>query len=129
VTADQLVERGADRLVELSEHASRRGGVAAKLADPLAQDAEFLRKLKPSLIKARAKGNAPTDSQPEEPRHAPSGPQLHSRPESPKQKPAKRKSGGGGGGPNPFLVAGAALAAGILLAKWLDWRGHAHPRG
>jgi hypothetical protein len=25
-------------------------------------------------------------------------------------------------------VVGAALAAGILAAKWIDWRGHAHPR-
>ena len=124
MTADRLVERGAERLEELSEQASRRGGVAAKLADPLAQDAEFLRKLKPSLIKARAKGNAPTDSEPGEQRQAPSGPQLESRPQPP--KPTAKK--GKGGGPNPFVVAGAALAAGILLAKWIDWRGHAHPR-
>ena len=46
---------------------------------------------------------------------APSGPQL-----SP-QKSAKR-------GPNPFVVAGAAFAAGTFLAKLIDWRGHAHPR-
>jgi hypothetical protein len=25
-------------------------------------------------------------------------------------------------------VIGAALVAGVLLAKVLDWRGHAHPR-
>jgi hypothetical protein len=46
---------------------------------------------------------------------APSGPQL-----SP-QKSAKR-------GPNPFVVAGAAFAVGSVLAKLIDWRGHAHPR-
>ena len=46
---------------------------------------------------------------------APSGPQL-----SP-QKSAKR-------GPNPFVVAGAAFALGTVLAKLIDWRGHAHPR-
>jgi hypothetical protein len=46
---------------------------------------------------------------------APSGPQ-HSP-----QKSAKR-------GPNPFVVAGAAFAAGTVLAKLIDWRGHAHPR-
>jgi hypothetical protein len=33
-----------------------------------------------------------------------------------------------GGGPNPWLVIGAAFAAGILAAKVIDWRGHAHPR-
>ena len=124
MTTDQLVERGAERLEELSEQASRRGGVAAKLAEPLAQDADFLRKLKPSLIRARAKGDAPTDGKPAESRQAPSSPQLGSRPQPPAPKAAKRK----GGGPNPFVVAGVALAAGVLLAKWIDWRGHAHPR-
>jgi len=33
------------------------------------------------------------------------------------------------GGPSPFLVLGVAFATGIVLAKWIDWRGHAHPRG
>jgi hypothetical protein len=51
---------------------------------------------------------------------APSSPQLGARPKT-KKKP-------GGGGPNPWLIAGAALAAGIFLAKWIDWRGDAHPR-
>jgi hypothetical protein len=31
-------------------------------------------------------------------------------------------------GPNPFVVAGAAFGVGTLLAKLIDWRGHAHPR-
>jgi len=31
-------------------------------------------------------------------------------------------------GPNPFVVAAAAFGAGTLLAKLIDWRGHAHPR-
>jgi hypothetical protein len=98
-----------------------QGGLKAKLAEPLADDAEFLRRMKPSLIKARAKGQAPTDQPPGSGAVAPSGPQLGKRP-----KPKKR--GGGRGGPNPWLVAGVALAAGIFLAKWIDWRGHAHPR-
>jgi hypothetical protein len=38
----------------------------------------------------------------------------------------KRKKGGKG--PAPVLVVGAALVAGIVLAKVIDWRGHAHPR-
>ncbi len=46
---------------------------------------------------------------------APSGPQL--------DPPPSRKRG-----PNPFVVAGAAFGAGSLLAKLIDWRGHAHPR-
>jgi hypothetical protein len=112
--ADQIVEQGADRLQELADKAGAGGGVKAKLAQELADDAAFLRKLKPSLMVARARGQAPTNQKPGSGSVAPSGPQLGARP--------KRRSG-----PNPFLVAAAALAAGILLAKLIDWRGHAHP--
>jgi hypothetical protein len=128
---DQLIERGASRLQELSRRAAAKGGVAAKFADELAEDAAFLRKLKPSLIKARAKGqaptNQPTNEQPAPEPAAPSSPLLGARP-MPKPKKKRRTGGGGGGGLNPFLVAGAALAVGIVLAKVIDWRGHAHPR-
>jgi hypothetical protein len=121
--ADSLVERGAAGLENLSRKAAAKGGFAAKFADELADDATFLRKLKPSLVRARAKGRAPmvraTDREPQ----APSAPQLASP--RPKPKTKKRRSGGG---PNPFVVAGVALVAGIALAKVIDWRGHAHPR-
>jgi hypothetical protein len=30
--------------------------------------------------------------------------------------------------PSPFLVLGVAFATGIVLARWIDWRGHAHTR-
>jgi len=117
---DVLVERGADRLQQLADRAAARGdGVGEWLSEELRNDAAFLRKLKPSLVKARAKGDAPTNH---EPPPAPSGPQLGSRP-----KP-KKKSKKGGKGPAPLLVVGAALVAGIVLAKVVDWRGHAHPR-
>ena len=118
--ADHVVDRAADRLRELADRAAAEGGVAAKLAEPLSEDAAFVRKLKPSLIAARLKGEAPTD-QPagSGAPPAPSTPQLGERP-----KPKKKKSGG----PNPFLIVGAALVAGIVLAKAIDWRGHAHPR-
>ena len=125
-TGDQKVERLADKLQALADRSAAEGGVKAKLAQPLAEDADFLRQLKPSLIKARAKGEAPTNQPPGHgAASAPSSPQLGKRP-SPKKAKQKRK--GGGGGPNPWVVAGACLAAGILLAKWIDWRGHAHPR-
>jgi hypothetical protein len=114
--ADQIVDKAAARLQEMAEKAASEGGVAAKLAQPLADDAAFLRKLKPSLIVARAKGRAPTDQKPAQGTVAPSGPQLGKRR---KTRP---------GGPNPLLVVGLAFAAGILLAKVIDWRGHAHPR-
>jgi len=114
--ADQKVERAANKLQQLANELAGEGGLKAKLAEPLAADADFVRKLKPSLIKARARGDAPTNLKPGRAPIAPTGPQL-----------SKRKPGNGGG-PNPFVVIGIALAAGIVLAKWIDWRGHAHPR-
>ena len=123
---DALLERGADRLEELSRKAAAKGGLAAKLADELADDAAFLRRLKPSLIKARAKGRAPVVRAADReapPPSAPSAPQITAP--RPKPKAKKRRSGGG---LNPFVVAGAALVAGIAIAKVVDWRGHAHPR-
>jgi hypothetical protein len=112
-TADQKVEEAANRLQGLADRMSREGGLKAKLAAPLSEDADLIRKMKPSLIKARAAGNTP----PADKRAAPAAPQLGPRP--------KRKRTGG---PNPWLVLGAALATGIVVAKWIDWRGHAHPR-
>ena len=113
--ADAAVERGAEGLQSLSRRAAQAGGLRAKLAPTLAEDAAFLRKLKPSLMVARARGEAPTDQPPGEPIVAQSGPQHGKRP--------KRN-----GGPSPLLVVVAAAAAGVLLAKAIDWRGHAHPR-
>jgi hypothetical protein len=114
--ADATVDRAADKLQQVANRVAAQGGVRAKLAPTLADDAAFLRRLKPSLVVARAKGDAPTNAKPGEGVVAPSGPQLGKRPRP------------GGGGPNPFLVLGLAFAAGILLAKAVDWRGHAHPR-
>jgi hypothetical protein len=117
VKGDEAVDAGAEKLDTLADKAAARGGVTAKAADELADDANFLRKLKPSLIVRRAKGELPKDAEPGSGgrRQAPSGPQL-----SP-QKSSKS-------GPNPFVVAGAAFALGTVLAKLIDWRGHAHPR-
>jgi hypothetical protein len=113
--ADEKVDRAADKLEHAAERAAAGGGLKAKLATKLAEDADFLRKMKPSLIAARARGKAPTNGRPGQRVAAPTG----ERPE------AKRKRRGG---PNPFVVVGVALVAGIVLAKVVDWRGHAHPR-
>ncbi len=113
------VDRLANKLEHVAEKEAAKGGIHQKVADELAEDAAFLRKLKPSLMKARAKGEAPTNQKPGEGVKAPTGPQLGKRP-----KPARAQ----GGGPNPWLVIGAALVAGVLVAKLIDWRGHAHPR-
>ena len=115
---DEKLERAADRLEAFAQRAATEGGLKAKLAAPLAEDADFLRKLKPSLIRARAKGELPTNGVPTARPLAPAGPQL-----GPRKRP-----NGNGGGPNPFVVVGVALVAGVALAKWLDWRGHAHPK-
>jgi len=114
---DQLIDRAADRLRDVADRAAAGGGVAAKLAEPLADDAAFLRKLKPSLIAARARGEAPTNQ--------PAGSGAPSAPTKPQLARPKKKRGSG---PNPFLIVGGALVAGIVIAKLIDWRGHAHPR-
>lgn len=119
--ADEKVDAAADKIERFVQEAQRSGGVKAKIGDALAEDPEFLRKLKPSLIKARAKGEAPTDmpaGSPATPPSAPTGPQL----ERPKKKAKKA------GGVSPWVVVAAALAGGYVLAKVIDWRGHAHPR-
>ena len=113
--SDRLIDQAADRLHELSQKAAARGGVGEVLAETLAEDAEFVRKLKPSLMRARMRGfNPPVASAGAS--AAPSAPQIAKRPKPP------------GARPNPFVVVGAALAVGIALAKLIDWRGHAHPR-
>ena len=119
---DEKIERAADKLQAIADSLAAEGGLKSKLAEPLADDAEFLRKMKPSLIRARARGEAPTNQPPGSGSVVPSGLQLGKRP-APKTPRRGRR------GPNPWLVAGVALAAGIALAKWIDWRGHAHPRG
>jgi hypothetical protein len=116
--ADEVVDKGADSLDELAQKTAADKGVKAKLSDELADDAAFLRKLKPSLMVARAKGEAPTDGHPGETRKAPGGPQLAERP-----KPKRPRKG-----LNPWLVLGGAIIGGYFIAKVVDWRGHAHPR-
>jgi hypothetical protein len=117
--ADQAVDSAADKLAQIVEDARRSGGVKAKVGEALAEDPDFLRKLKPSLMAARAKGELPTDEPPGSPPRGPSGPQL------PRPRKAKAKKRGG---LSPWLVIGAAVAVGYVAAKMIDWRAHAHPR-
>ena len=112
--ADTIVEKGADRLHALSRRAAQAGGLRGRLAPTIAEDAAFLRKLKPRLMAARARGEAPTNQERSAP-VAPSGPQLGRRPRSGKSL-------------SPFAIIGAALALGVVLAMVIDWWGHAHPR-
>jgi hypothetical protein len=116
---DGAIESGANKLDELSDKAAAKGGVTGKLAGELADDASFLRKLKPSLIVKRAKGELPKNAEP--------GSSAARRPAAP-SGPQHGRSKPGKAGPNPFVVAGVAFGVGTLLAKLIDWRGHAHPR-
>ena len=115
--ADQAVDSAADKLESLVRDAQESGGIKAKVGEKLADDPDFVRKLKPSAIAARAKGETPPEDTVVSPPRAPSRPQLE-RPRKPKR----------GGGVSPWIVLGVAFAGGYLLAKVLDWRGHAHPR-
>jgi hypothetical protein len=126
--ADLLFERGAAFLEELSRKASADGGFAAKLAEPLREDAAFLRKMKPSLVLARLRGEPPTNG-PTNGNVAPTMQPPPPVPEPPQEpKPPKPKKKTAAGGVNPIAVAAGAFVAGILIAKFVDWRGHAHPR-
>jgi hypothetical protein len=122
---DLLVERASRFLEDLAQRAAHEGGFAAKLAEPLAEDAVFLRKLKPSLVAARLRGEPATDGHGVVPDPQEDEPPPAETPVSePKPRPPKRRSGG----PNPVLVVGIAFVVGVVAAKWIDWRGHAHPR-
>jgi hypothetical protein len=85
----------------------------ARLDEELAEDRAFLAKMKPALIKARIRGEAPTNEPP-------------GNGAAPSAQPSKRLKRGGG--PNPWIVLGAAFVVGVGIAKVVDWRGHAHPR-
>lgn len=129
--ADLLVERGAAFLEELSHKAAAEGGLAAKLAEPLADDAAFLRKMKPTLVMARLRGEAPRNGNVASAPTTETAPTMETpvtqpEPQPKKEKPKPKKPGGG---PNPIVVAAAAFVAGVFVAKFVDWRGHAHPRG
>ena len=100
------LDDAADKMQGKADSLAGQGGVKQKVAEELADDAAFLRKLKPRLMLARARGEAPTDEKPGEPRLAPSGPQLGKR-----ARPKDRRS------PNPWLVIGVAVATGIALAS------------
>ena len=124
---DELVERGAVFLEGLARKVVAKGGSAAKLAEPLAEDAVFLRKLKPSLVAARMRGENPDDGEATVVTH-PVVPVVSEPQAPPERDPQGSGSTGSKGGTSPVVIAGAAFVVGMFLAKFVDWRGHAHPR-
>lgn len=145
MNGDLLVERGALRLQQLADKAAARGdGVGTWLSEELRNDAAFLRKLKPSLVKARAKGETPksdaaaatdTEASMAEPpksetatRQEPAAPPPSPPPPRPAASKPKKNKKAGSGGPPPIAIVGVAFVAGIVLAKVIDWRSHARQR-
>ena len=105
-SADRAFERAAGKLDELASEAEEKGGVTEKLAPKLADDADFLRKMEPSKVAQRVRGER--------------------SPEPARAEPKRRDK-------RPGTVAalapvGAAFGLGILIAKLVDWRSHAEPR-
>jgi hypothetical protein len=111
---DKLVERAADRLEAYAREAAGETGLKSKLAAPLADDAVLLRGMRPSRIAARLRG---------EPAH-----EAGVSTPLPRREPEARGTRSPDRGPSPILFAVGAFAMGLLIAKVIDWRGHAHPR-
>ena len=107
------MERAANRLETFARQAAGEQGLKSKLAGPLADDAQLLRGMRPSRIAARLRGERADEP----------GPASVPPPEP--KRSAKRSTGGG---PNPIVLAVGAFAVGLLIAKVVDWRSHAHPR-
>jgi hypothetical protein len=97
-SADRAVEKAADTIDTLAVKAADKGGLAEKLAPALEEDAQFLRKLTPSKVRARLRSGSPA------PRRRP-------------PRAARSKSA------LPTLVA--AFALGVVVAKLVDWRSYA----
>lgn len=144
MNGDALAERAANRLEQRAARLAERNGVRAKVGAALEADADFLRRLKPSLVRARLHESAPAtgNGRAQSPRERIEAARAEARELLGRMKPremASRVTGlddpeppepprsGGGGAKQALLVVGASFAAGILLAKLLDWRGHAHP--
>jgi hypothetical protein len=104
VTGEAILDKGADRLMELSERAAEAGGPAASLAEPLAQDAVRLRRMSSNIAAEQIQETGQTEAESN-------------------GRPSRRL------GPSPFLFIGVAFVAGVVLAKVLEWRTDVEPRG
>lgn len=120
---DDKVDQAADHLQAFVDSARHEGGVKAKLAEAMEDDPDFIRRLKPSLIAARARGETPRADAHKSPSDTRAEPRPDPAPPARKPKPRPKS-----GGLSPWLVIGAAFALGLLAAKAIDWRGYAHPR-
>lgn len=125
---DEALDAAADRLEAFVRDAERQGGLKAKVGAAFAEDPDFLRRIKPHLVAARARGRSAPPPRASTPPPAPSATAAsNGNAPEPEPEPAVPRRPRGGG-PNPWLVIGAAFAVGLIAAKVIDWRGHAHPR-
>ena len=91
---DVIVDHAAEGLEDMARRAEARAdGMGDLAAEELNASADFIRKLKPSAISARIR-------------------------KMKAQKTKRRRSGGAG--PAPVLIVGAALLAGMLVARAID---------
>lgn len=112
---DLLVERGAEGLEGLARRAAQRSdGIGEFLSEELNDSAVLMRRLKPSLIAARVRGETNGGS-------AAPAPPASAAEQQPKQRAKKRKRRRAGP-PPPLLVVGVAFAAGVLLARLVGLR-------
>ena len=127
---DVLVERGAGAMEDFARGLAVDGGFRRQVAEELLDDAAFLRKLKPTKIAARARGDMPVTGVPSEPAVAVAAEpeEIPMPPPAPERSKEKHSKDPGKKGLNALAVVGVAFVAGIVLAKVIDWRGHAHPR-
>jgi hypothetical protein len=115
---DQLIERAAGKLDAFARRSAGATGIKGKLSGPLADDAELLRGMRPSHIAARLRGRAGGEVTRASAVTEPLSPVP---PEPPRKKQPRS-------GPPAIALAAGAFALGIVIAKVIDWRGHAHPR-
>lgn len=94
---------------------------------------ELLAQMRPEQIRRRLRERPPADAPGDEDADAAT---LHERLEVEKaearkllgkMRPHEIADRAAPPEPNPLVLVLACLALGILLAKLLDWRGHAHP--
>ena len=112
--ADRIVRQAADKVEEIAATAAEKGGPLGKLAPALEGDAEFLRKMEPSKIARRVRGDDVRGDGPLRPVRALETPQPAQKPRPP-------------GALASLARIGAAFALGVLVAEFIDWRSYAEP--
>src|SRR5262249_57768120 len=118
-----LVGRGAGAMEGFARDLAVDGGFRRQVAEELIDDAAFLRKLKPTKIAARARGDMPVTGVPAEPAVAVAAEREEMTLPRPAPAPEAPKQAGKKGG-NPLADVDDAVVAGTALPTRTAWRGH-----